>query len=767
MMKRLLCLLSAVIFLLAQSGIGAHAYDEASSMVKISGNYGMSMGVTPQEWMLKDANGDYQEKNWRYANVSTPGFDTYDPRIFDRYELEIETDTNTPINAYVDIKIDPWSFVGVGRETVRNAWNDQVTVEYKYWEATGKTINERYRTRAGNAVDYNELKVIQDKVTHDRENPLLWGSPAFDFSLNRSVEIDYLYRPIRKLWVEYKQEPLYIKVFPIADQAEAFTSDDPLGLSNHHVYWAPSPWLWSFYPGQTFTDGNQEKARWNWDLNWYAEDSNREFLTFLRGFSIQYNATPEATLSFTAAAPMSLWDYYEEVDSIPMAARLKLTPTGKLTIGATYTGKYGINKKELRASNHVLGLDGTYNLFGKTDVFGEVALSRTHIEYFDDQNQHEWGAACKVGLKSEHDNLPYNSKIVWDLTFTNMSDDFDPGLADYRDSRVDRDWGRHIFFDPISTEDAAIRIGDSVDVDRYVFGANARLNSFGEKFELYVNFRNARDSHNKFIENVCRAEATCNPIPRIQIKGLALYRAYPDTVGNWDPFIYNRYEDTPYRNYQVADGKNADLMTFSGGAKVDLIENLLSAYGIFETTNDPQDFPRSSLSNIAYNTLVNEDDIIFNELMDQVYRQDIFDLPPYEFYDIWKGVIILTPVPNVLLRYTHVTNGNRNYAALYDDNHNHDAIDISFSPVKDITVNCGYSYSRMIDLRRAVDTAAREQNFRPHHNFYSQINWRIMKDQLLTLQFGEMWIQEDEPGVFGTKWASTRFSVLDTVKIFR
>ena len=776
--KRALLLTIALIII--NPVIPAGAYDQANSMVKIKGAYGMSVGITTEDFWWKQANADYQEKNWRYL-FGQDRINTYDPRVFDRYQLEIETDTGTPWNAYTEIMLDPWSFVGVGKETVFATDNDFVNVKYKYWEATGKTINESYRTYFGDSIGYPELKVIKNKVTEHIGTPALWPARVFDFSRNRSVEIDYLFRGVRKLWVEYNEEPVYFKAFAMADQAEALTSDDPMKLSNNHVYWAPSPWLFYFDPGINLLIA-QEQARWKWDLTWYAEDSNRHYLTFLRGFTVGYKKPDAVDINITVASPMNLWDYYEDVTSIPMAGRIKFYPAEGLEVGAVATVKYGIHKKKIKGRNEVIGFDLSYDLWDKTTLFGEIAGSRTHISEPNRDNRkgwgedlRKWGEAGKAGVKSEA-AFAGNNTLDWDFSFAAMTEEFDPGLADYKDTRVDRDWGRHIWFDPLSDEDKAIRIGDSIDINRYVFGANARANLLNNLLDFRFNFRNARTwDDNKFVENILRAEATFNPFKNIQLKGLALYRAYPNTTGNFDSFLRDRYTDGFLRNFNIEDGDNADLMTFSGGAKVDLLDGKISVYGIYEATNDPQDFPRSALSNVAYNTLLaanstlaGDHGITVNRLITQAYNQNLFDLPPYDFYNIWKGVIAVRPLDNVMLKYTHVTNGNRNYAALFDNNHNHDAFEIAYTPVKNVSLRGGYSISRIINLRRAIDTAGADRQFTAHHNLYARLNWNLNESQKLTLQYGEAWIQDDDlTGVFGTRWPSTRTSVLDTRHIFR
>jgi len=772
-MKRCIFLLIAAFIIAAGFGVSAGAYDQANSMVKISGTYGGSFGINSGEFYWKEANGDYQEKNFRYIGNDL-NVNTYDPRIFDRYQLEVETDTRTPWNGYAELVFDPWSFVGVGKQTVhaQNLFGraDNVTVKYRYWEATGKTINQTFRTYRGNYIYTDELKVIQDKVTHDlvqsRPMPAGLGQRiAYNLSLNRSVEIDHLFRPVRKLWVEYNEEPLYVKAFPMADQAEALTTDDPLKLSNNHVYWAPSPWLFRFNPGMSLLNAI-DPAKWDWDLAWFAEDSNRNYLTFLRGVALEYKVKDIAEIKITGATPMSLWDYYEEVDSIPIAARAKFYPSNRITAGATYTSKYGIYKKRLRAVNQVMGMDAAYHIADETDIFGEYAVSYEGIEHPGISRQRFYGLAWTAGMKSEV-KLDERNKFDGDISFTWMGEDFRPGLSDYKDTRVDREWGRHIWFDPLSPDDQHIRIGNSIDVNRYVLGLNAHADISDKLFDFYFNFRNAHESVNgKFIESILRLEAICNPYPNLQIKGLGLYRVHPLSVGGLDPLIRSRYTDDRILNAVIPDGKNADVATISGGAKLDLLDGKVSVYGIYEATNDPQDFPRGILNDLT-REVIGESDIRFDRLVPFLYSQYLFDFPPYRFYSIAKAVLTVKPVDNLSVKYTHVTNGNRNYAALFDNNHNHDSIELTYDIAKDMDFHWGYSLSRVLDIPRANNTEGYDMQFRPHHNIFAQLNWKLKNDQKLTFMFGEAWIQNENPGVFSTRWPSTRVSVLDTRRIFR
>ncbi|MCX5665974.1 MAG: hypothetical protein NT036_02855 [Candidatus Omnitrophica bacterium] len=779
--------------------------ESSRSMVNMRGKYGASFGFTTEdgfEW--KDANGDYQEKNWRYINPQF-GVNTYDERVFDRYELEIETATRTPWNAYMDIVIDPWTFVMKQKQTVVNTnlglgdVPDSVDVEYKLWENTGRTIGERYRTEQRSPIYFGELKVVGNQVAEQLANGNtetgtgLMGD--FYFSRGRSVDMgDYFYRPVRKLWVDYDKEPLYIKIFPISDQEEALSSDDPLGISNHHIYWAPSPWLYNFDFGRVYaanaTDGNFnqfqnpviQESRWDNTLPFFTRDTNRTFLTFLRGGTLKYQSGDLASFQITAASPMGLWDYYKHVDSIPIASRLKVFPTDNIDLGVTQASKMGLHDQGVRASNNSLGVDIKYRLNDDTSVIGELVGSYSQYDYATHFQQGYYGFGYKTGIHSQGNAEPAD-RFSWDLTFTTMTKRFQPGLADYRDTRVDQPWGQHIWFDQIASEDAVDRIGDSVDVNRYVIGAKADIVLIDKLLEVNADVRNAhRYDNSKFIENISRVEATYKPAKNIELKGLVLNRIYPKTAGGLDPFLKDRYTDEPWINPFIGDGFDANLMTYSGGAKVDLMDNKVSVYGIFETTNDPQEFPRRELSDLYFAnvTQTTPDDtdgwmsdgtVLFDRLPTQLYLQNLFQTPPYTYYNIIKAKISYFPCDGLSISYTHVTNTNKNYAPLLDDNHTHDGVDIVYKATKKLTLRGGYSLSKIIDLRKAIDTNAADQDYEYHNNLYLQADYIINKDQRVIFQFGEYGLLQKTLGMFGAplsqRYLSSPASVLDTRSIFR
>ena len=503
-----------------------------------------------------------------------------------------------------------------------------------------------------------------------------------------------------------------------------------------------------------------------------------------------YKAGDVADFTITGAAPLSLFDYYEHVDSIPIAARLKVHPGDRMVFGLTWTDKYGIAKQDIRATNNMGAVDVTYRLFGETYGFGEFAGSYSDYQQSNDMRMGYQGFAYKLGLKSK-ESINARNKVTWDFSVTTMSSRFEPGLSDYRDTRVDRDWGRHILFDEFSEDDWNDRIGDSIDTNRVVVGGNFRATLMDDVFDIFVNYRNAHEQYSgKFIENVIRVEPTFKPHKRVEIRGLYLQRNYHAAVGNMDPILKDRFTDQPVMNFGVVDGSKATVYTYSGGAKVDVIENKLAVYGIYEATNDPQEFPRNACSNVAFSAPVSANDtdgwlsnsqLMFDRLITQVYGQQIFGaLPSYEFYSIWKAKIGYSPVKNLRLTYTHVTNGNKNYAALIDDNHDHDAIDVAYRPTDRLLLRAGWSISRIIDIRRALDnlnssppSSYYDRAWECHNNIYAQMEYDVnkKKSQKLVVQFGEYGLLYGGLDIFGgtyeRKYISSKASVYDTRGIVR
>lgn len=82
--------------------------------VEISGEVQLRAGFTPQNAYWKRANFNLNERSWRM--LSSAALDrkenTYDPRIYDRLRVDLDTDNEEGFNFHGNIMVDPWSFTG-------------------------------------------------------------------------------------------------------------------------------------------------------------------------------------------------------------------------------------------------------------------------------------------------------------------------------------------------------------------------------------------------------------------------------------------------------------------------------------------------------------------------------------------------------------------------------------------------------------------------------------------------------------------------------
>jgi hypothetical protein len=90
---------------------------------------------------------------------------------------------------------------------------------------------------------------------------------------------------------------------------------------------------------------------------------------------------------------------------------------------------------------------------------------------------------------------------------------------------------------------------------------------------------------------------------------------------------------------------------------------------------------------------------------------------------------------------------------------------------KKLTLRGGYSLSKIIDLRKAIDTEGADQSYEYHNNLYLQADYVINRDQRIIFQFGEYGLLQKTLGIFGAplseRYLSSAASVLDTRSIFR
>ncbi len=284
---------------------------KSGDYLDIKGEARASLGVRPSaEVVWKEANGDLNEKNYRVL-FGEGRYDTYDPAIFDRLRLKFDTKNLDElgiynINAHADITVDPWSFTGKSDKfTITGSGGDSVELQLKYWSNTARTINETVFTNInGDAMSLPEIKVISGMTSPTSVTSTFLNN----FSIP-SKKIDMNFIPVREFWFDFKDEEHLLRIFPIAYQDQALTTDDPLRLSNNHTWWEESPWLADWRQGNLnigATPVDFRKGAWDDSLAFFTRDSDGLRLTALRGAAFSYDGV-DMKLKSTVASPKNLW----------------------------------------------------------------------------------------------------------------------------------------------------------------------------------------------------------------------------------------------------------------------------------------------------------------------------------------------------------------------------------------------------------------------------------------------------------------------------
>jgi hypothetical protein len=745
--------------------------------VILSGDYRLSIGITPQDVIWKDANADKigvpREKNWRYL-WGDLRHNTYDPKIYDRLNLDMETQFDNPLNAFMEITIDPWTFVGKNHVTVAaTAGGDVVDMDLKYWSADSRTINEIYRSKKGNIINLKQIKVDDGKTSITTPTGLTdWGTT---FNALAPMKVNRDYQPIRKLWFDYKQDEQALKFFPLSDQYEALTSDDPLRISNNRVYWEETPWLDEYEPSRIFENTGEpiKRGRWIRRLSFFTKDSSDDYphrLTFLRGATFKSD-TGAYSLEATAATPVSLWDEYENSNSVNGAVRLKVPLKDDLSLGLTTTSKVGLNGGSMEALNQVEGVDVSYKFKENNTLYGEVAYSYTDIEEAKGFNTTYDGVGAKLGFAYDASEEKTQGIYKNELSVTYMGHSFYPALSNYRYTRRDEPTlSRHIYFADIKDYDKALIWGDGIDRGRIVFGLKLNLKAFGEKLDSDIKYRNVHKiAPGKYVESVLRTESTYKVNSRLTSKILAYYQNLHKTRANEDPILYQKTmyslsdyfseEDLYPQNTSVVDGKDPSLGAFGLGLKYDVLEKIFSVEGVYERTNDPQDFPRSLISD-TFVTTEELNGYTYDKVVPFVYDQKFFDMPPFRYYNIAKTKFIYTPKKEWEFIFGYTFNEN-NHATGIDDNINHVALETKYIPTDKWTFWLKYIYSGVVDVYKQ-NKQQRSDFFDWHHNVFFGSEYKLAPDSSFTLLYGEF-VGYDDPN----QQANWTLSALDTQHIFR
>lgn len=752
---------------------------------QLRGEYRLAFGVTQDDFIWKDANADYHnmpgDTSWRYI-FGKDRQNSYDKAIYSRLKMDLDAHITDTLSGFGQMVIDPWTFVGKKRVYVTGTNGDNVQIDYKYWSNVRSTINETYRTEKGDIVNVNENKVKEDKTSIGRYTGLTdWGTNTF---IIPEEDIDRMYVPIRKLWVEYNEEPYKAKIFAMAGQEEALTSDDPMRLSNNKVWWEEGAWLDRYDASQVFerqgrsaptgfTGSRQpvKKGQWVRNLSFVAKDSNDEFLTFLRGASFKADFANGASVDMVAATPRSLWDTYEQATNIPAALRVKAPITDRFSLGGLYTFKGGMRHQSLEAMNNLGAIDGTYQLLGDTELLGEFAVSNMDTEEADGYDNHYTGYAGSIGLKKQGNIALGSAGDRYELKafFASMNDQFFPGLSNYRFTRKEFEYAKHIYFGDLDPQNEAMMFGDGMDIGRNAFNLNAKAEFPDKNIDTRFDFRTVYSDGNEHIEDVYRLEATYQPIDALTLKGLAFYKHLPKTKKGIDPLMnaknsysaftdYFAYDDVWLENSAVEADKDPSIGSFSGGLQYDFTD-YFTGIGIYEATNDPKDYPRGLLNNV-YVTDYYQDGIVWDKVVPFLYDQSAFGLPDYPYYNIYKARFIYYPFEplKVTLKYTY--NENK-YAMAIDDIPTAQGIEFEYKPCPNTTLGFLYQYTRQRDLYKEF-VLEQGTHFDGHHNIFAAFDYQLNRDQHLRLTYGS-YVGYD----YDTPENSDDINALDTRHIVR
>lgn len=720
--------------------------NERLAPLAVSGEARSSLGITRDDVIAQEANGDLNERNFRI--LSGPfRYNTFDPRIFSRLRVNLDTDETTNWQLHSNVTMDPWSFVGkTERVTVTGQTpTDSVEVELKWWSATNTAINEAFNTLnngdsiATPEIETNEGRTVATCVTSAFSNTFC--IPELD--------IDYTFQPVRWLWTGYKNEVVDWRVMPLALEDQAIGSDDPLALSNHHIYWEPSPWLDQWVPGRVnvgATPDDFTRGRFSDDLSFFTRDSDLTRLTALRGSTLRWGLE-DTHFQAAVASPKGLWQDYGSFDTVLGMARLKQEfLDDRFHLGGLHTSRTGYTEGKRDSTNRVYSVDSALSPVEGVKWEGQGAFSNSTQDrtgnFKSNTRGWAWHNALTVAMLEDH--------LTSRAFYTHMDEAFDPGLANYFNTRRDRFWGRHLRFkrkplawtaaspvSPVRWEDIeGARIGDGVDIGRDALGFRLTGSLLDERLQPLFDVRNVHQDSGKYIETVWRQETAVKPVRWLTAKTLFIYHDLPKTTAGIDPFLIDTDTGQSLANTAITDGQDPSLTTFSVGAEV-APTNVFAVWAIWERTNDStaatDNFPRGLLNGSSLRTFTDGTQVI-RTTSPFLYGQGFYPQPPYPFFDVFRAGVYVAPIEQLEFAFD-ATRNEFEHAGQIDDNLNHLGLTTAWAPTKRLVVMGRYVVSWAIDA--ASMNAGEGAKTASHHSLYGRLTWKTSEDSDLSVEFGE------------------------------
>ncbi len=756
---------------------------------KMSGRYRLAAGVDPEDFIVNRANtsqnmNSLQGPNFRYIFGERLN-NTYDPAVYDQLLLNLDFMPTDRVSFYTQIVNDPWSWVGTtGEQVHRTDVDDTSIIRYnlKYFGSFNSTIGEVYRASDADRFNFPEIKVHDGQLKPVRLAGMLPGIlvPEDHTTIDvPALDIDYEYRPIRKLWMDYTEDQWKARFFALADETQALTSDDPLGLSNHKDYWQQSPWLYQYKPIQFFTDvdlvHSVKRGFYSDDLSYTARDSEGNRLVLLRGaaFEGDFGRTQVATV---VAAPFTPWDeHYFDADNVPGAVRLKHQLTDRLLVGNVYTFRSGLVDGEVADFNQAIGVDGAYTLNDSVTLRSEAAFSQREHELTSPERYRVTtdGSAYKVALESKY-LCDEEDEGEWQLSYTQMDRHFEPPLSRYLDTRDDSFSGNHLTFQD-RPDLEPFRIGDGVDRNRMVVRAQWKERLFKKRFQNLLDVRHVRkEEDTRFLETVVREEATYRITDRLTAKGLFRWRDLPRTTAGIEPALTDLYfpkDDLDLVDFRLLNGevladKDADQFTYAFGLQY-LLNSQWTLEGTAERTNALPDFPRGLLNDFTKSANDRVDGLLVDRITPFLYGQGALNgLPPYAYFNIFKERLIYKPSAGWELTLHAAQNGYR-FAGGIDDGVNHVGLSTAFHPGKKWDFFADYTLSRQVDLPHLIATDFTQEHREYHHNLYFSADYLVRVATKFRMEYGVFDLGAGDP--LQKPYSASTFSLptIDTEHLLR
>jgi hypothetical protein len=756
------------------------AKPKGRSPVKITGKYRLAAGLTGDDFIVNESQPLRQERDFNYIFGERLN-NTYDPAVFSQVLVNVDYAPHERFNFYTQLVADPWSVVGTTGEQVQTSDIGGEVIRYnlRTFGADNSTMGTSVRANTSDYINIPRIKLKDGKTTS--------GTVAhgfFDFNADTGgipftipeLDIDYEVRPIRKLWMDYTADEWHARVFALADESQALTSDDPLELSNHKDYWQQSPWLDEYVPIQYFSDGSIKRGYYSDSTAFSARDSDGNRLVLLKGASVEADLG-RTYFAGTIAAPQNPWEEeYFTPNSVSSAFRIKHISTEKLTLGALYTSKTGYVNDSVSDISQVLAVDTKYKINDKLVAKTEIAGSYRERDRLSNLAQitNSDGMAYKAVLNAAFPNRLKGETAV-ELSYAQMDRYFDPMLSRYSNTRDDHFWGKHLSFREYSPDLEHYRIGDGLDVNRRVYRARWQEKLYKDRFVNLFDVRHVRNTHtNDYMENVMREEVTFKMTPKMTIKGMFRWQDLPKSEARIEPYLSNYYfpldtidlASMTIQNVSVPGRRDPSHFTYAGGAQY-VFNKKWTAEGIVERSNDLPDFPRGLLNGTFRDANDRVDGILTDHVTTFLYSQGpLGGVPPYEYFSIIKERLYWRPENNITVTFHATQNGYKFYGGI-DDNINHQGVSVAMDVSKKLSLFADYTHSVLIDLPRQISNGMGTSDLSDHHNLYGSLDYRINAATVFRAEYGVFGLGSDTPQV--TPYSTSAFSLptIDTEHLLR